>query len=295
MLKIQGWAMVAATFLLPVGSAAFGKANVIYGEDDRRDLFDSTNNPRLVELARSTAIVIKKSDLKPTDSNGKFQLPMESFGESQNLCKDEPFYAQPTPGFCSAFLVGDDTLVTAGHCITSQSVCDGTSFVFDFAYDFQGKDLSTIEAENVFYCKTLIKREQEGGLGKDYAVIRLDRTVNGREPLKVRKTGTVATGAGVAVIGHPSGLPTKITDGAKVRSNSPALPYFVTNLDTYGGNSGSAVFNTQTWEVEGILVRGETDFISRGSCVVSNKCSEGGCRGEDVTKASIFVEHIPAD
>lgn len=295
MLKIQGWAIFAAAFLLPINSAAFGAVKVIYGDDDRRDLFESTNNPRLVELARSTAIVIKKSDLKPNGTEGQFQLPTETFGESQNLCKDEPFYEQPTPGFCSAFLVGDDTLVTAGHCITSQSACDGVGFVFDFGYEYQGKDLSTIEAENVFYCKTLIKREQEGGLGKDYAVLRLDRSVTGREPLKVRRSGDISAGARVAVIGHPSGLPTKITDGAKVRSNSQTLPYFVANLDTYGGNSGSAVFNTQTWEVEGILVRGETDFVSRGACVVSNKCAEGACRGEDVTKASVFVAHIPEE
>jgi hypothetical protein len=295
MLKIQGWAMISAMFFLPFASAAFGKVNVIYGEDDRRDLFDSENNPRLVELARSTAIVMKKRDLKPGQSEGQFEIPKESFGESQNLCREEAFYEQPTPGFCSAFLVGDDTLVTAGHCITSQASCDGIGFVFDFGYDYQGKDLSTVDADNVFYCKTLMKREQEGGLGKDYAVVKLDRSVVGRQPLKLRRSGAVATGAGVAVIGHPSGLPTKITDGANVRSNSPTLPYFVANLDTYGGNSGSAVFNTETWEVEGILVRGETDFVSRGGCVVSNKCAEGACRGEDVTKSSVFVQYVPAD
>lgn len=295
MSKIQGWALVAATFFLALGSSAFGKVNVIYGGDDRRDIFDSKNDPQLVELARSTAIVVKKSDIKASEVEEQVRLPMETFGESQNLCKDEPFYEQPTPGFCSAFLVADDVIVTAGHCVTSQTACQGTGFIFDFGYDYQGKDLSLVETNNVFYCKTLIKREQDGGLGKDFAVIRLDRAVVGREPLKLRGSGDLAAGEGVAVIGHPSGLPTKITDGAKVRTNDKALPYFVANLDTYGGNSGSAVFNTKTWQVEGILVRGETDFVSRGSCVVSNKCAEGACRGEDVTKTLVFKDHIPAD
>ena len=44
----------------------------------------------------------------------------------------------------------------------------------------------------------------------------------------------------LVVIGHPSGLPTKIADGAWVRNNESEY-YFVTNLDTFGGNSGSAV------------------------------------------------------
>ncbi|WP_420540401.1 S46 family peptidase (plasmid) [Paenibacillus polymyxa] len=44
--------------------------------------------------------------------------------------------------------------------------------------------------------------------------------------------------------------------GAAVRDNPPNA-FFVANLDTYGGNSGSPVFNSDTHEVEGILVRGE--------------------------------------
>ena len=70
--------------------------------------------------------------------------------------------------------------------------------------------------------------------------------------------------------------------------------YFVANLDTYGGNSGSAVFNATSGKVEGILVRGENDYVWRGSCRVSNKCPADGCRGEDVTKVSALMDIIPA-
>jgi hypothetical protein len=59
--------------------------------------------------------------------------------------------------------------------------------------------------------------------------------------------------------------------------------YFRANLDTYGGNSGSAVFDANTGVVEGILVRGENDFVTRGSCRATNYCPANGCRGEDVT------------
>ena len=292
MSKILGLGI--AGLLLSASSVAFAEARVIYGEDDRRDIFDSKNDPKLVELARSTAIVVKKSDLTQ-DAGGKtFKLPPDTYGESQNLCSTEPFFDQPSPGFCSGFLVGDDLFVTAGHCIKDAAACNGTSFVFDYGYDHQGKDLSSVDADNVYHCKSVVAQKLDGGLGKDFAVVKLDRAVAGREPLKLRRSGAIENGAGVSVIGHPSGLPTKFTSGAKVRSNDATLPYFVTNLDTYGGNSGSAVFNTQTGEVEGILVRGETDFVYRNGCAVSNKCAEGACRGEDVTKTSIFMQHVPA-
>jgi hypothetical protein len=95
----------------------------------------------------------------------------------------------------------------------------------------------------------------------------------------------------LVVVGHPSGLAVKIAAGATVRSNLESA-YFVANLDTYGGNSGSAVFNEQTGLIEGILVRGETDFKYKNGCYVSNICDVDGCRGEDVTRVSEILSHV---
>ena len=245
----------------------------------------------MVALAQSTAILVKKSDM--TQEGSRFKVPGETFGESMQLCQEEPFFEQPNPGFCSGFLVGEDLFATAGHCIRDTTACNGVNLVFDYGYDQQGKDLSSVDAADVYSCKSIVSRALDGGLGNDYAIIKLDRPVTDREPLKLNRSRALNAGDGVTVIGHPSGLPTKITSNAKVRSNDATKAYFVANLDTYGGNSGSAVFNTQTGDVEGILVRGETDFTYRGSCTVSNRCTETGCRGEDVTRADQFARHVP--
>jgi hypothetical protein len=77
-----------------------------------------------------------------------------------------------------------------------------------------------------------------------------------------------------------------------VRNNAPAA-FFVANLDTYGGNSGSPVFNSNTREVEGVLVRGETDFATQGGCQVSLVCPTSGCRGEDCTRTTEFANLVP--
>jgi hypothetical protein len=84
-----------------------------------------------------------------------------------------------------------------------------------------------------------------------------------------------------------------VAGGASVRRHDNG--FFIANLDTYGGNSGSAVFNEKTGEVEGILVRGETDFIYKGSCRVSNVCTDTGCRGEDVTRMSELLSLLPRE
>jgi hypothetical protein len=82
----------------------------------------------------------------------------------------------------------------------------------------------------------------------------------------------------------------KIADGASVREVKGT--HLVANLNTYGGNSGSAVINSETFEVEGILVRGETDFAWQGDCNVSLVCPTSGCRGEDCTRTTEFANLI---
>jgi V8-like Glu-specific endopeptidase len=178
--------------------------------------------------------------------------------------------------------------VTAGHCIKSDFDCARNRFVFDFRNDLlkQSSDVF-VNADNVYKCSSIISRALDHTTMNDYALIKLDRAVRDRAPLKLRKSGKIADNTAVFVIGQPSGLPSIISDKAKVRTNEKEF-FFATNLDTFGGNSGSAVFNAETLEVEGILVRGETDYLRdevRG-CYVVNKCAEDACRGEDVTRLS---------
>jgi hypothetical protein len=76
-----------------------------------------------------------------------------------------------------------------------------------------------------------------------------------------------------------------------VRDNQPAA-FFVANLDTYGGNSGSPVFNSTTHDVEDVLVRGENDFVQQGGCRVSLVCPNTGCQGEDCTRTTEFASFL---
>ncbi|MEE3079958.1 MAG: serine protease [Bdellovibrionota bacterium] len=258
---------------------------VVYGEDDRRDLYEVSNSLHL-ELARSTAAMIAGYKVKIT-ANGSVELKDTKTLAQRGICSDERFSEQVTSANCSGFLVGEDLLVTAGHCIKTQSDCEANKWVFDFAYHSNNtNEVMELNESSVYGCKEIIERDLNRSDNNDYALIRLDRKVTDRDPLKFRTNGQVKEGADLVVIGHPTGLPTKVADGATVRSNPSSRVYFTANLDTFGGNSGSAVFDANTGVVEGILVRGETDYKydwNKG-CRVVYKCSDNGCRGEDVTK-----------
>ena len=287
--------MIAAC-LLAVTAQAQTKApaeiepKVIYGSDDRRDLYQ-VQDAKVLSLADSTLALFEGGNVAV---NGDWAaLTTEHYGVSYGLCKEEPFYDQRAGAFCSGSLVAPDVIMTAGHCVPSADACKAVKFVFGFALKKEGAHPASVPASEVYGCSELLGREQIG-TGQDWALVKLDRTVTGHAPLKVNLETPVANGDPLFVIGHPAGLPTKIAGGASVREAIPKDPeseqllsgFFRANLDTYGGNSGSAVFNAKTGLVEGILVRGEMDYTWKGDCRVSNACSNEGCRGEDVTKAS---------
>ncbi|MBI3565484.1 MAG: trypsin-like peptidase domain-containing protein [Elusimicrobia bacterium] len=281
-------AVLLAAARLAVPAAAQVSGQVIYGDDDRIDLWQA-KDARLKSLADSTVALFEGGDV--TLAGEKAVLATQNYGERMGLCKTEPFYEQPMGAFCSGSLVAPDVIMTAGHCVTSQDNCAGIKFVFGFAVKTKGASPTSVPAGDVYGCKELMGREQVGD-GADWALVRLDRAVTGHKPLKLNKGGAIGEGTPIVVIGHPAGLPTKIAGGAKVRDASKP-GFFVANLDTYGGNSGSAVFNAQTGLVEGILVRGEQDYVYNGSCRVSNKCPSDGCRGEDVTKIANVADKLP--
>lgn len=250
---------------------------VIYGEDNRVDYFEASDE--LKDLADSTVALVNKKKLEPVASGG-FDFQLRNFGNEMGLCSSERFIEQDTLAFCSGSLVGKDLILTAGHCIRKNFDCEKTAFVFGFGLKEEAQQPRFAEEDSVYSCAEILHSEVKGN-GSDWAIIRLDREVKGRKILSVEKEVKADKGDSLVVIGHPSGLPTKVAGGAKVRKSKGT--YFVANLDTYGGNSGSAVFNSETKKIVGVLVRGETDFVRRGSCTVSNVCRDSSCRGEDVT------------
>lgn len=223
-----------------------------------------------------------------------------TIGNAKNLCEDEPFREQPTPGMCSGFLIGPDLLATAGHCLSRG--CGSFKVAFNYFYDKPAseRNLWQIPNSDIYTCKEILGSYVDSETMLDFGVIRLDRPVEGVEPLTLRSKGKIKAGTPLAVIGYPMGIPAKVIEGGETEATATNDRYFfVGNLDTYGGNSGSAVFNAQTYEVEGILVRGDDDLVRTSEgCYRSNYCVDRKCRGEDVTRISAlkqFLDTLPSE
>ncbi len=266
------------------------KQKVIYGTDDRKDVYE-VHNKKYLKAAQSVVALFKSSQIKDL-GNGKSKLSLENFGEANNLCPGEKFRNQPIGAFCSGFLVAPQIICTAGHCAHEKDVKD-IRFVFGFKMINAKKATTTINNSDIYAGISLIGRKQVDD-GPDWALVKIDRPVKGHPIVKIRRSGKIKDDASLYIIGHPCGLPMKVAPNAVVRDNTKP-DYCVCTTDSYGGNSGSPVFAEGETDpfVEGILVRGETDFKSVGNCNVSLVCPTTGCRGEDITRTRVIANLVP--
>ncbi len=249
----------------------------IYGPDDRIDVWEVTgpSAQQTLGIVHATAGILDRTQVErpggggPCDPSIDPPCPInaapidhacvavqgDECSQSLPLCPLEPFFGQPTAPSCSAVLVGPDEVVTAGHCIhhDPSGFCSSKRFVFGFQLDHPAPpEPWFVPSDDVYDCADVVAYHQDPELsgtscqagGSDWAVVRLDRPVVGRSPVALA-TGDVTVGTPVATAGHPEGLPTKVAAGAVVKSDCGI--YLTANLDVSYGNSGSVVFDTQSY------------------------------------------------
>ena len=251
----------------------------IFGEDNRRDVRIGS---REYKLARSVAVGVLNSLWTPIN-NSISELWADPV--SDLLCSDERFSRQTTVSYaCTGFLVGPDLLITAGHCgvnvgevrNSSDNYCEAYTWMFDY---YANSNVRRVPSRNIYKCKEIIYAGQVGdGIGStDFTLLRLDRKVKDRTPLKIA-TSKVRLGDEVHMLGHPMGLPMKHTSEGFVFDPQQNRS-FLTDLDAFAGNSGSPVFNKKN-EVVGVLVAGNpaqaTYTDEEAGCDRYNTCDANG-------------------
>ena len=267
---------------------------VIYGSDDRREVSE-IRDPQVKALAQAVVGLVSPKVIEDL-GKGFSKIKSVSIEKQMKVCSDESFKDQEAAMFCTGFLVSPKILVTAGHCIASQMACKNTRFVFGYAIDGSKRPYNEIPNSDIYSCGKLIHSEhnpkETQSVDDDFAIIELDREVEGHSPLAIEAESKLVVGDKLFAIGHPLGLPLKYADNAWVRSFGPKN-YINANLDTYTGNSGSPIFNASTLRVEGILIDGDDDFDKlKDGCRRSHVCQDSDCSGELVIKISTVLNYL---
>jgi MYXO-CTERM domain-containing protein len=290
-------ALSAACLLTPLSAAADSTTvtqQVVYGDDDRVDPSVHPNES-IRRLAQDSIVaIIPKPVIDPSDpSNVAFHA--QTLGQAQDLCDGERFADNPTAGVCSGTLIGPDLVLTAGHCVENgQTSCEQLFAVFNYEWLPASSSLDVITLDDVYACQSVVTQalSSSGGVTRDYAIFQLDRPVTGYAPANVvQSRPNLEVGDPFVLIGSPSGIPMKVDDSGTVRDPRTSTgDYLVGNPDTFGGNSGSGVFLSESLDLFGVLISGDTDYVTDGNCTRVNVCSSSGCGGENILYASAAID-----
>lgn len=274
--------------LLPVAllfslnaTATVKNIDVVYGEDDR---FEPYDRPNFFDESRAVAAQIEKKHFGIESLIG-FNIVGPTHQSEFMLCMGEKFSSQPVIGNCSGSLVAPDVIMTAGHCLQTENDCKGFDWVFGYEMNKSSGNPKILEKKNIYHCKQVITQSLRNGI--DYAFVRLDRKVTDRKPLKLAPQSYRAKiGDSLVMLGYPSGLPLKVTEGGRIVNFDKHL--LVTNLDAFGGNSGSPVLDEKSGDVVGILVSGRDDYKphAQKNCYITNNLPES-MGGEKVTSLHV--------
>jgi hypothetical protein len=300
-------------------------APIIFGPtDDRKDLHDLPPDLSTWKWADATALLTvsieEDGDLdtickdSSTEDNCSMDTVQAYKDESLNLClagSDAQNFARqstvdrPRRTYCTAFLVGEDLMVTASHCLQGEEQgqdtaprCSQVEISFGFNTLSHRTDNSVIRRNDLYTCREIVARNSV----VDYTLFRVERAVIGHHRLRVRRDGdaNVTTDTRLVKMGHGLGFPLKIDDRGRVRdpqdgrcnpsAPTPELCHFHTDTDGFKGDSGAPMINPQTGFVEGINLGGpEPGLIASGMepeippgdiglpCNVYGTCGQSGC------------------
>jgi hypothetical protein len=251
----------------------------VFGDDDRLDYYAQPNT-ELQRITRESIVAsIPPTKLDFTNPASIGVSPTPTFEQAANLCPDQRFLDQPTVAECSATLIDDDLIVSAGHCFADLAACRARVFAFNY-YATGPSTLATIDRSDVFGCRSLVVRQDSfddvrGRL--DYAVIQLDRPAAApHAPAPIAPGfGAMSEGDHVANIGFGEGLPAKLDDGASLL-HPPDIDGFVATIDSFPGNSGGGVFRADH-QLVGVLVTSTGVFVTRDAgCKAVHVLPESG-------------------
>jgi V8-like Glu-specific endopeptidase len=266
-------------------SAIYGTMDNIFVEDDANMRSQATGIALMVQPSKvefnNNSIRVKGAPSHRVNWNTEGT-------EKQSLCSHEPFYYETvaTGETCTAFLVSENQVMTAGHCVyriakaesanpwpdavsetepdavSEAKMCQHVSFIFGVTKARADNKGFNISKSDHYKCKKIDKMYLTEGIF-DYALITLDRPVKKRHIFSLGDDTNSKIGDSVYTLSHPMGMAVTYSSNAQIKQKYWGT--FHTNLDGFGGSSGAPVIDKKSKAVIGVYSGGDGDFKSHST------------------------------
>lgn len=258
---------VACADYQPGSLNLYGGSGVIYGDDSIVEINEeSPFKPMTVAIAQNDKLV-------RSEKVGTYSVE-ETYG-----IEDVMWKGQESLSYCSGVPLSATTVLTAGHCLRSESDCELISILPNYEKDRE-------DAKMAIACQRVLLRKNDVEAGLDYAILELAEPIP--HFVEALKSTKVKEQEELIVAGHPLGSFKKTASGAvrKIRANG----LIEASLDVFEGNSGSPVFKKSNGELLGILSSGAKDFSELTGRIFVNRCPDEGCEGELIVPIQKILE-----
>jgi hypothetical protein len=262
--------LVGLLIAVPVAPAVAQPPSCINYMPDPR--LEAENGPKA--LTQADALVTADWSFLPSPQPDDGTVRMQVFPWTQfhgvwlDACRHRDYHGQPWSGVGSAMLVGKQLLLTAGHLfppIDPGGVpCEHQRYVFGYGNfipgqwpmtcDASGTCWVNVPASSVYACQSVVIGGVEPGTSGDWAVVTLDRSVQGHAALQILRDPAQfpPLDSPVTIVGHPNRIPMKV-EHVTVASAGPS---YGTTGHVLKGHSGSMAVDAGTGKVVGVVVAG---------------------------------------
>jgi trypsin len=240
------------------------------------------------------------------------------------LCPGQKFPDQKRNAFCSATLIDDQLLLTAGHCLRNAlqvppdidpalGNIQNIRAVFNYFNPGPGQGPRVHRQEHVFHVREVAWTAFRAG---DISVLRLvDAAGNERSappgfaPPPLRRIPTrIPSNSNAGVIGSPLGIPTKLA-ATKHVDNPPAGTSAIgiiggdrlalqVRLDSSSGNSGGGIYDLDDFSLMSFIHTGP-GLRYQGTCAQPGlrECETNGqfVSGKVISAADVQFDHMPSN
>ena len=282
--------------------------------DTRKEIEDyASDSTCAAQLTQIACTVIPRKDFDFNSSKGEYRFNkyVPSMAERMNMCKDERFAQQLSPGTCSCFLTADNEVTTAGHCFGGKNMnekkkgCQDSFIVFGFDSEAARKGYK-FKSDQVFSCNDIDKTETTADPYKSMDVmrVRLNETAANRyrKPLDLEKQKNQekpVKDRDLCMIGSPLGAPLKMALGQvkglrTIDVKGKSITVIRSDMDGMAGASGSMVVDCKTGALQGVYLSGAPDLEDapegcKRAAYYDSKGVEVGLGGENI----MWVGDIP--